>query len=59
MQESTNRRIMVQADLGIKQDLISKTNNIKRAGRVIQGVEHLPSKCEALSSTLQYHQKIK
>jgi hypothetical protein len=36
---STNRRIMVQHDPGIKQDLISKITNTKRAGGVAQVVE--------------------
>jgi hypothetical protein len=43
---STNKRITVQADQGIKQDLISKITNGKR-GEV---VEHLPGEHEALSS---------
>jgi hypothetical protein len=29
------------------------------AGRVAQVVENLPSKCEALNSTTQYHQRDK
>jgi hypothetical protein len=32
------------------QDPILKKNNTKRAGTVAQVVEHLPSKCEVLSS---------
>jgi hypothetical protein len=43
MMENTNRRITVQAGLGIKQDAVSKTNNTKRAGGVTQVVEYLPS----------------
>jgi hypothetical protein len=43
----TNGRIVVHADLGMKQDTISKM-----AGRVAHVVE-------ALSSIPQYHQKIK
>jgi hypothetical protein len=35
----------------LKQDPISKITNKKRAGRVSQVVEYLPSKCETLSST--------
>jgi hypothetical protein len=52
-QGSTNRRIMVQASSGIKQDPISKTT-IKRGW---QGASRssMPSKCEALSSTPHYH----
>jgi hypothetical protein len=42
---------MVQAGPGINQDTISKITNAKRAGRVAQVVEHLPSKLEAFSST--------
>jgi hypothetical protein len=51
MTGNTNRRISVQACLGIKRDPISKVINMKRAGRVAQVIEYLPSKCEALSST--------
>jgi hypothetical protein len=43
---STNKRILVQASLGVKQDLISKTVNSKRAGGAAQVVEYLPWKCE-------------
>jgi hypothetical protein len=43
MQESINR-IVVQADQEhIKQDPISKITNAKRADRVTQVIEHLPS----------------
>jgi hypothetical protein len=44
-------RIIVQTNPGKKQDPISKIYRAKRAGSVVQGVEHLPSKCETLSST--------
>jgi hypothetical protein len=47
---SINRRIMVQVDLGKKQEPISKTMRAKRAGGTVQVVEHPPSKQEALSS---------
>jgi hypothetical protein len=43
-------KIMVQASPGIKQDPISKITTGKRAGSVIQVVEHLPSKHESLGS---------
>jgi hypothetical protein len=46
---STNRRIIVQGCLGIKQNPISKITKAKRAGGVVQVVECLPSKYEALS----------
>jgi hypothetical protein len=36
--------------LGKKQDYISKTTRAKRAGGMPQAVEHLSSKCKALSS---------
>jgi hypothetical protein len=49
--KSTNRRLMVQGVLGIKPDSVSKITNTERAGRVVQVLEHLPSKHEALSST--------
>jgi hypothetical protein len=47
---SINRKITVQASLGKNQDLISKIIRIKKAGCIIQAVEHLPSKWETLSS---------
>jgi hypothetical protein len=48
--EAYNRRIVVQAHLSKKQDLISKITRAKRSGGMAQVVEHLPSKCETLSS---------
>jgi hypothetical protein len=45
-----NRRFTVQASPIIKQDPISKITNTRRACRVVQVVEHLPSKCEPMSS---------
>jgi hypothetical protein len=50
-QRSTNGRIPVWDSLGIKQEPISEITKAKRAGGVIQMVEHLPSKCRALHST--------
>jgi hypothetical protein len=47
-----NRRVVVQASPGMKQDPISKITNPKGAGGVTHMVEHLPSKYEALSSIL-------
>jgi hypothetical protein len=41
---------VIQASQGIKQGPISKITNAKRADGLAPGVEHLPSKCEALSS---------
>jgi tagatose-1,6-bisphosphate aldolase non-catalytic subunit AgaZ/GatZ len=38
---STNRKIVVQAHMGIKQDPISKTTNAKRAGRVARVIEQV------------------
>jgi hypothetical protein len=49
----------MQACSGIEQDPIPKITNAKRAGRVAQGVEYLPNKFKALSSTLQYCKKKK
>jgi hypothetical protein len=46
---------VVQADLGRKQDPISKITNAKRAGGVAQVVELLPSKCKALNSSPSIH----
>jgi hypothetical protein len=45
-----NRRVRVQASLGIKQNSISKTTNAERAGGRAQVVERLHSKTKALSS---------
>jgi hypothetical protein len=56
---STNRRITVQAGLGIKQDPISKIINAERAGGVIQVVELLPSKHKTLISTFSTTKKKK
>jgi hypothetical protein len=42
--------IAVQASLVMKQDPISKITKAERAGGVTQVVEHLLSKCDALSS---------
>jgi hypothetical protein len=50
-QGNTNR-ILVQASLGIKWDLISKIAAGKKAGKVAQVVEHLPSKHKVLSLNL-------
>jgi hypothetical protein len=47
-----NRRIVLQADMGIKRDPISIITTAKRAGYVTQVVQHLPSKGEALSLIL-------
>jgi hypothetical protein len=47
---SNARKILVQAGLGQKQDLIFKIARAKRASRVAQAVECLPSKCVVLSS---------
>jgi hypothetical protein len=41
------------------QHLKKKSKNLEGAGGVTQLVEHLYSKCETLSSILQYHQKNK
>jgi hypothetical protein len=51
LQRIINRIIWIKASLGIKPDPISKITNRKRAGRVVQVVECLPSKHQALSST--------
>jgi hypothetical protein len=48
---SINRRIIVQAGLGKKQDSISKITRAKRAGCVAQVVE------QSLDFKPQYHQK--
>jgi hypothetical protein len=51
LQGNPNKRVIVQASLGIKGDPISKITNTRRAGFVAQVVEPLPSKHETLSST--------
>jgi hypothetical protein len=40
---------MFQASLGKKQDLISKITRAKRAGGMVQDLEHFPRKHEVLS----------
>jgi hypothetical protein len=40
---------MVQDSLSKKQDLISKITRVKKAGGMVQAVEHLTPKHEALS----------
>jgi hypothetical protein len=50
MWESTGRRTEIQAGLDINWDSISNTISAKRAGRVAQVVEYLPTKHKALSS---------
>jgi hypothetical protein len=45
---SINRRVMVQAGLGKKQQTISKI--AKSSGGLAQAIQHLPIKREALSS---------
>jgi phosphatidate phosphatase PAH1 len=49
MQEALNRSITGQTSLGKKQDPISKITRTKRAGGIVQVVECLPSKHEALN----------
>jgi hypothetical protein len=60
-QEAEVRRIRVQGQLCKKGDPISKISNThkKRTDRVVQVVEHLSSKCEALSSNPSTAQKTK
>jgi hypothetical protein len=48
--ESTNRKTVVQAGPGMKQDPISKITNTERTGGVAKVVECLPSIFEVLSS---------
>jgi hypothetical protein len=47
---SINRRTVVQPGLVKKQDPVSKMTRTKRAGDMAQVAEHLPGKCEAVSS---------
>jgi hypothetical protein len=51
-QGGINRRIIVQAGLGIKLDPISKITNAEGTSAVTQVAECLLSKPEALNSTL-------
>jgi hypothetical protein len=57
MYGSTNWRNPVQSSLGRKQNPISKITKTKRAIRVTEVVEHLPSKGKALSSNLSTRKK--
>jgi hypothetical protein len=50
---------MVQADLGKKQDPVSKTTRTKMAGGVAQEVEWLLSKCKNLVSSKDKNKKQK
>jgi hypothetical protein len=54
---ATLGNMMVLAFLDIKQQLISKITNTKRAGRVVQVVECLPSRHKP-SSTLSTTKKV-
>jgi hypothetical protein len=58
MQGSTSRKNEIQVGLGLKQDAISKITKAKSWG-VAQVVEHLPSKCKALSSSPSTEKKKK
>jgi hypothetical protein len=46
---SINRKIMVCASQGKRQDSTAKITKIKGARGVDQAVEHLPNECKALS----------
>jgi hypothetical protein len=66
LQGSTNRKIVVQANLGTVRPYLKNNQckkilitNIKKAGRVAQVVMHLSRKQEALSSTLTQNRKKK
>jgi hypothetical protein len=48
---------MVQAGLSLKWDLIWKITNTKRAGGVVQVVEHLPKQTQGPEFNTQDHQK--
>jgi hypothetical protein len=47
---SISRRTAGQEAWGITPDLIQKITKAKRAGDLAQALEHLPSKCQTLSS---------
>jgi hypothetical protein len=49
-QGCTNRRAVVQADSGIKQDPLSKGTNAKKDRGIDEVVEHTPRKHKTLSS---------
>jgi hypothetical protein len=59
IQGSINRKVVVQASSGIKQDPVSKIPNTKRPGGVTQAVQCLSSKCKSLSSALSIDKNIK
>jgi hypothetical protein len=50
MAGSINKRMEVHAGLSPEQNPISKITRAKRDGSVVQALEYLPSKCEALNS---------
>jgi hypothetical protein len=56
---SVNKRIAVQSGLGKKQEPIFKRTTAERVGGVTQAVEHLPSKCETLTSNTSTNQREK
>jgi hypothetical protein len=49
-QEAEIRRILVQSQQVVYENLLWKKPNTKRAGRMVQVVKYLPSNHEALSS---------
>jgi hypothetical protein len=57
-QEAKNRMFTVQVYLGKTQDPVSEITRAIRAGGMLQEVEHLTSKHEALSSNLKTIKKI-
>jgi hypothetical protein len=50
---------MIQTGLGKNQDPISRITRAQRAAGVARALEHLPSKCEALSLNLSTSKKKK
>jgi hypothetical protein len=49
---------MLQAGMGKKQDLISKTTSARRAGSMVQVIEWMPSKSRVFSSNLRTSKKL-
>jgi hypothetical protein len=54
-----DNRTVTQAGLHMKQQPTSKITNTESSGRLAEVAEHLPSKCEALSSAAPHYYKKK
>jgi hypothetical protein len=57
MGEAYNRGLTSRLASAKSESLISKITKAKRAGAVAQAGQHMPSKCEDLTSKPKYYQK--